>query len=81
MFSISTEVWFGGYDPLLSLPPPLLQLAVGCREQPVGLTMATQFHLVEHGQELLSGLLGLQVGDHQGGRGRGWGKQQEGVSN
>ena len=38
--------------------------------------MEPQFHLVEHGQELLSGSLGLQVGDHLGGRGRGRGMQQ-----
>ena len=43
--------------------------------------MATQFHLVEHGQELLSGSLGLQVGDHLGGWGKGQGIQQEGASN
>ena len=38
--------------------------------------MAMQFHLVELGQELLSGSLRLQVGDHLGGRGKGWGMQE-----
>ena len=31
---------------------------------------------VEHGQELPSGSLGLQVGDHLGGRGKGWSMQE-----
>ena len=41
----------------------------------MGLTMATQFLLIEHGQELLPGSLGVlvQVGDHLGGRGKGVG--------
>ena len=42
----------------------------------MGFTMVTQFHFIEHGQELLSGSLGLQVGNHLGGRSKGWGMQQ-----
>ena len=57
-----------GYDSLFPLLPPLGQLATGCRKEPVCFPVPAELYLVQHGEQLLTSTLGLQVCDHLGGK-------------
>ena len=57
-----------GYDSLFPLLPPLGQLATGCRKEPVCFPVPAELYLIQHGEQLLTSTLGLQVCDHLGGK-------------
>ena len=57
-----------GYNSLFPLLPPLGQLATGCRKEPVCFPVPAELYLVQHGEQLLTSTLGLQVCNHLGGK-------------